>query len=103
VGIEREGPRHREHLALAPAHLGPLAMPVAPQRREHLVGALDALRRRPAGRVQVEISMFSATVRSVKIPPSSGANPTPRRAISWVRRPWISSPWKTMRPARGRR
>ena len=47
--------------------------------------------------------MFSATVRSVKIPPSSGAKPRPRWAISWVRRPWMASPWKTMRPARGRR
>ncbi len=58
---------------------------------------------RPPGRVQVAISMFSATVRSVKIPPSSGAKPRPRWAISWVRRPWMASPWKTMRPARGRR
>jgi hypothetical protein len=58
---------------------------------------------RPAGRVQVEISMFSATVRSGKIPLSSGAKASPRRAISYVRRPWMSSVPSRMRPARGRR
>jgi len=36
----------------------------------------------PPGRVHVEISMFSATVRSGKMPLSSGANPSPSRAIS---------------------
>src|SRR5229473_1767937 len=58
---------------------------------------------RPPGCVQVEISMFSATVRSGKIPLSSGEKARPRRAISCVRRRWISSSRNRMRPARGRR
>src|SRR3984893_2279266 len=58
---------------------------------------------RPPGRVHVEISMFSATVRSGKMPLSSGEKASPRRAISWVRRPWMSSSRSRIRPARGRR
>ena len=56
---------------------------------------------RPLGRVHVEISTFSATVRSGKMPLSSGAQPMPSWAISWVGRPWISWPRKVTRPARG--
>src|SRR5947208_4837441 len=58
---------------------------------------------RPPGRVRVAISMFSATVRSPKIPQSSGAQPTPSRAISCVRRPWMGWPRNSTPPARGRR
>src|SRR5207247_1489812 len=58
---------------------------------------------RPPGRVHVAISMFSATVRSAKIPLSSGAQPTPSRAISCVRRPWMGWPRNSTPPARGRR
>ena len=58
---------------------------------------------RPPGRVQVAMAMFSATVRSAKIPLSSGAQPTPRRATSKGRRPWIGSPLNSTRPARGRK
>src|SRR5258705_3795351 len=58
---------------------------------------------RPPGCVQVEISMFSATVRSGKIPLPSGGKARPRRGISWTRRRWISSSRNRMRPARGRR
>src|SRR2546428_658933 len=58
---------------------------------------------RPPGRVHVAISMFSATVRSAKIPLSSGAQPTPSRAISCVRRPWMGWPRNSTVPARGRR
>src|SRR5436309_464136 len=58
---------------------------------------------RPPKRVQVAISMFSATVRSAKIPLSSGAQPTPSCAISCVRRPWMGWPRNSTRPACGRR
>src|SRR2546428_2939957 len=58
---------------------------------------------RPPGRVHVAISMFSATVRSAKIPLSSGAQPTPSCAISCVRRPWIGWPRNSIPPARGPR
>src|SRR5438552_935646 len=58
---------------------------------------------RPPERVQVAISMFSATVRSAKIPLSSGAQPTPSCAISCVRRPWMGWPRNSTRPACGRR
>src|SRR5213593_1179854 len=58
---------------------------------------------RPPGRVHVAISMFSATVRSAKIPLSSGAQPTPSCAISCVRRPWMGWPRNSTPPARGRR
>src|SRR5213593_3689918 len=58
---------------------------------------------RPPGRVHVAISMFSATVRSAKIPLSSGAQPTPSFAISYVRRPWMDWPRNSIPPARGRR
>src|SRR5213593_740731 len=58
---------------------------------------------RPPGRVHVAISMFSATVRSAKIPLSSGAQPTPSCAISCVRRPWMDWPRNSTPPARGRR
>src|SRR2546421_7846759 len=47
--------------------------------------------------------MFSATVRSAKIPLSSGAQPTPSCAISCVRRPWMGWPRNSTRPACGRR
>src|SRR2546421_4484166 len=58
---------------------------------------------RPPGRVHVAISMFSATVRSPKIPLSPGAQPTPSRAISCVRRAWMGWPRNSTPPARGRR
>src|SRR2546427_4970972 len=58
---------------------------------------------RPPERVQVAISMFSATVRSAKIPLASGAQPTPGCAISCVRRPWMGWPRNSTRPACGRR
>src|SRR5438552_1266252 len=44
VGVEREGPRDREHLPLAAAQLRALAPRVPPEHREDAVGELDALR-----------------------------------------------------------
>src|SRR2546425_1166534 len=50
VGVEREGPRDREHLPLAAAQLRALAPRVPPEHREDAVGELDALRgRAPPG------------------------------------------------------
>src|SRR2546426_10893546 len=46
VGVEREGPRDREHLPLAAAQLRALAPRVPPEHREDAVGELDALRGR---------------------------------------------------------
>src|SRR2546422_959647 len=44
LGVEREGPRDREHLPLAASQLRALAPRVPPEHREDAVGELDALR-----------------------------------------------------------
>src|SRR5437868_4296614 len=64
---------------------------------------MRTLAARPDGRVQVESSIFSATLRSVYTSDSSGAKPMPRCAICHVGSLVRSAPSRLMPPDRGRR
>src|SRR5712691_10830830 len=58
---------------------------------------------RPLGQVQVGIAMFSATVSSPNTSLSSGAKPTPMRAIRYGLKPTMSLRSNSIEPAAGLR